>query len=214
MISAVLFDLDGVLVSTDEFHYLGWQQLADEEAIFFDRQINERLRGVSRMESLTIILERANRAYTQAETLAMAARKNSYYRQLLEKLSPRDILPGVNDLLTELRARSVKMAIGSSSRNCPHILERIGLAQSFDAVVDGNQIINSKPDPEVFLVAARKLAVQPCECLVVEDAEAGVTAGLAGAMKVMAVGAAANDPRAHLRASDLRRANVDEMLAL
>ena len=214
MIQAVIFDLDGVIVSTDEFHYQGWQRLADELGVYFDRHINERLRGVSRMGSLEILLERATQSYSSAEKQAFCDRKNTYYRTLLERLSPADILPGVMKLLPVLKARGVKIAIGSSSRNCPTILEKVGLTGYFDAVVDGNHITRTKPDPETFLLAAQRLGIPPGNCLVVEDAEAGVSSALAADMKVLAVGFASHDPRAHQRARDLTVLQVNELLAL
>jgi beta-phosphoglucomutase len=213
MIKGIIFDLDGVIVSTDEFHYQGWQRLADEEGIYFDREINERLRGVSRMESLQILLERATKSYSLPEKEAMDTRKNDYYRQLLQRITPGDILPGVLPLLAALKQAGLKTAIASSSRNCPVILERIGLQHEFDAVADGNHIRHSKPDPEIFLLAAQKIGLPPAECLVVEDAEAGVTGALAAGMKVLAVGSAASDPRAHLRAKDLSTITVAQLLA-
>jgi beta-phosphoglucomutase len=213
-IKGVIFDLDGVIVSTDEFHYQGWQRLADQENIFFDRTMNDRLRGVSRMESLDIILEKANKSYSSAEKLKLAEAKNDIYRDLLKKISPSDILPGVASLLKELKAKNIKIAIGSSSRNSPTILAQIGLGTYFDATADGNDIKNSKPDPEVFLLAATLLGLEPAECLVVEDAEAGVQAGLAGGMKVLAVGAAASDPNATLRAPDMSHVSVEQLLSL
>lgn len=209
--TAVIFDLDGVIVSTDEFHYQGWRRMADEEGIHFDRGINERLRGVSRMESLDIILEKASHSYTDDEKKEMATRKNDYYRALLETLSPVNILPGVMPLLDGLKQMGIRMAIGSSSRNTPMIMEKIGLADFFDAVADGNEITNSKPDPEVFLLAARKLGVAPSECIVVEDAEAGVAAARAADMRVVAVGSAAASPLADFRAPDLSGVTADEL---
>jgi beta-phosphoglucomutase len=201
---AVIFDLDGVIVSTDEFHYRAWQKLADEEGIYFDRTINERLRGVSRMESLAILLESAVRDYTEGEKLVLAARKNGYYRQFLDTaVSSADILPGVMPFLEACKAAGIKIAVGSSSRNSPTILERIGLTDYFDATADGNDIANSKPHPEVFLLAAERLGVPPGECMVVEDAEAGVAAAVAAGMKCLAVGSAAGDPRAALSAASL-----------
>jgi len=196
-VTGIIFDLDGVIVSTDEFHYQAWQRLADEQGIPFDREVNHRLRGVSRMESLDILLEKAGREYSDAEKLEMATRKNGYYLEALEtRLTPRDILPGVMPCLESLRQRGLKLAIGSSSKNSPTILRKIGLENYFDATADGNDITQSKPHPEVFLLAAERLGLPPEQCLVVEDAEAGVTAALAAGMRVVAVGAATGDPRA------------------
>jgi beta-phosphoglucomutase len=211
MIKAVIFDLDGVIVSTDEFHYLGWQKLADEEGIAFNRTINERLRGVSRLESLEIILEKAEKQYHEEEKKAMADRKNRYYRELLNTLSPADILPGAMELVIRLKSAGIKVAIGSSSKNTPFILEKIGLAETFDAVSDGNQIKKSKPDPEVFLLAAAKMQISPEYCLVVEDADAGVEAALNAGMKCLAVGSAYSNAGAHLRANSLDEISVEDL---
>jgi beta-phosphoglucomutase len=213
-IEAVIFVLDGVIVSTDEFHYLGWKKIADEEGIPFDRERNHRLRGVSRMESLAILLEPATRQYSAQEKEILATRKNSYYRDLLNTLSPADILPGVMEFCDALRKRGIKLAIGSSSRNSPAILQQIGLGSYFDATADGNDITRSKPDPEVFLLAAKKLGVKPADALVVEDAESGVAAAIAGGFHCIAVGAAAGDSRAHLQAADLTGVSVDDVLSL
>jgi beta-phosphoglucomutase len=211
-IKAVLFDLDGVIVSTDEYHYQAWKQLAEAEGIPFTRENNERLRGVSRMESLDIILENANRTYSDEEKLEMATRKNTIYRESLRNLSPADILPGVMDVLTGLRERGVKMAIGSSSRNAQPILKAIGLDAAFDAIVDGTHIQRSKPDPQVFSMAGEQVGIEPSQCLVVEDADAGVDAGLAAGMPVLAVGAAVGHPDATLKAADLTTISLDQML--
>jgi beta-phosphoglucomutase len=211
MITAVIFDLDGVIVSTDEFHYMGWQKLADEEKISFNRAINERLRGVSRLESLEIILEKAAKSYSREEKMEMAERKNKYYRELLNTLSPGDILPGVIKLLKELEVADIKIAIGSSSKNTPFILEKIGLEGTFNAVSDGNQIKRSKPDPEVFLLAAVKMHVPPDQCLVVEDADAGVEAAINAGMKCLAVGSACSNPLAHIRANSLNEVSVEQI---
>ncbi|NLI21387.1 MAG: beta-phosphoglucomutase [Clostridiales bacterium] len=212
MVQGIIFDLDGVIVSTDDCHYRAWQRMADEEGIPFSRGVNERLRGVSRMDSLDIILERAKRSYTQEEKTAMAARKNAYYIELIGKLTPADILPGALDALERLRRRGLRIAIGSSSRNTPLILRQIGLENAFDAVADGNQITRSKPDPEVFLLATRLLGLAPAECLVVEDADAGVEAALAGGMKALGVGSAAANPRATYRARDLAALDLESIL--
>ena len=209
MKKGVIFDLDGVIVSTDGLHYKAWKQMADREGIYFDQLINNRLRGVSRMESLAIILERAEKTYTDEEKLEMASMKNELYRESLSTLTQNDILPGVTPVLEKLRAMGVKLAIGSSSRNTPAILKQIGLGDFFDAVADGNQIQNSKPDPEVFLKAAEMLGLSPAVCLVVEDAHAGVEAAVAGGFECAAIGDAKDDPRAthHLSTfSDLLQA--------
>lgn len=202
-IKAVIFDLDGVIVTTDEFHFLAWKQLADAEGIPFSRDDNDRLRGVSRMESLDILLEKAGRSYSDGEKLAMADRKNTIYRDLLVNLSPADILPGVNAVLADLRGRGIRLAIGSSSKNARPILKAIGMDSSFDVIVDGTDIMRSKPDPEVFVLAAARLGIAAGDCLVVEDADAGVDAGVAAAMRVLAVGSAAGHPAAWARASGL-----------
>ena len=195
----VIFDLDGVLCHTDEYHYLAWQALADKIGVPFDRTVNERLRGVSRMASLDIILERATRTYTDAEKTALATEKNEMYRGFLAKMTPDDLPAGVRETLTTLRARGYRLAIGSSSRNTPLITERLGIAPAFDAVADGNEITRSKPDPEVFLLAAKKLALAPGACLVVEDAGSGVSAAVAGGFTAAGIGSAADDPRVTYR---------------
>lgn len=195
-IKAIIFDLDGVIVSTDDYHYRAWQELADRHGIPFDRTVNGRLRGVSRMESLEILLEKSTRGYSDREKAAMADEKNTRYREMLSELTPENILPGVLALLDELSGQGIKLAIGSSSKNAPFILQRIGLENRFDAVADGNHIKNSKPDPEVFLLAAGMLGILPENCAVVEDAIAGIDAAIAAGMRAVAVGYAAGYPKA------------------
>lgn len=212
-IRGVIFDLDGVLCATDESHYLAWKRLAEQEGIPFDRKVNERLKGVGRMDSLDIILENAPRGYTLAEKAALADRKNKTYRQFLDTMSPEDLLPGAEKLLSALRQRGIKTAVGSSSRNAPLILERLGLGSVFDAVTDGNDIRRSKPDPEVFLLAAERLGLRPCECLVVEDAAAGVESARRAGMACFAVGEAAQLPNVRRRAASLAEVQVDDLLA-
>lgn len=187
----IIFDLDGVLVSTDEYHYQAWKEIATEEGIYFDRAINNRLRGVSRRESLEIILKRAGRTYTEAEKEALAERKNRIYQELLQELTSADTLTGVQETLVGLRERNLQLAIGSSSKNTMRILRQVGLETAFDAIADGTEITHSKPDPEVFLLAAQKLGADPADCLVVEDAPAGVEAGLRAGMQVAGIGEAA-----------------------
>lgn len=203
---AVIFDLDGVLVSTDKFHYKAWKELADNMGIVFNHEINERLRGVSRMESLEIILERSSISYTEKEKIDLATRKNDRYRELLNKLSGDDVLPGVNTFMDILADTHIRLAVGSSSKNAPLILQKTGLSNRFEVVVDGNQIAASKPDPEVFLKAALQLDVKPACCLVVEDADAGVEAAIRAGMKVLGVGSAAENPKANYSAANLEQA--------
>jgi beta-phosphoglucomutase len=189
---AVIFDLDGVICSTDEYHYAAWKKMADSLAIPFDRTINNRLRGVSRMASLEIILEQYHGApLSEAKKEQLAAMKNDIYRESLKNMSPADLTDEVKRTLDALRAAGLKLAIGSSSKNTPFILERIGLGRYFDAVSDGNNITRSKPDPEVFLKAAEMLRLAPARCLVVEDAVSGAQAGHAGGFAVACVGDAA-----------------------
>ena len=188
---AVIFDLDGVLCSTDRYHYLAWKSIADEIGVYFDEQINNRLRGVSRMASLDIVLERCERDVPPEEKLRLAETKNSRYRELLKNLTPGDLLPGALEVLESLRRAGIRLAIGSSSKNTPFILERLGISDRFDAISDGNNISRSKPDPEVFVKAADMLGLPCGDCLVVEDALAGAEAAHRAGMKAACVGDAA-----------------------
>jgi len=189
---AIIFDLDGVICFTDEYHYRAWKSMADSMGIPFDREINNRLRGVSRMASLEIILEKyQGPALSQEKKEQLARQKNDIYRESLKEMSTRDLSDEVRETLDALRAMGLKLAIGSSSKNTPFILGQIGLKDYFDAVSDGNNITRSKPDPEVFVKAAQMLGVAPEKCLVVEDAVSGAEAGHAGGMKVACLGDAA-----------------------
>lgn len=194
-LKGIVFDLDGVLVHTDEFHYQAWKQLADRLHIPFDRQVNNRLRGVSRMASLDIILERADRAFSEEEKQALAEEKNAAYRKLLATMSPKDVSQEVVDTLSQLRERGIRLAIGSSSKNAGFILSQTGLDVWMDAVSDGNNITRSKPDPQVFLMAADMLGLPPAQCAVVEDAYAGIDAALAGGFLSIGIGDAAGYAR-------------------
>ena len=184
----IIFDLDGVICHTDKYHYQAWKKLADRLGIYFDETINNRLRGVSRMESLNIILERADKTYTEQEKEAFATEKNEVYKELLKQMTPEELSPEVKDTLEELRNRGILLSIGSSSKNAGFILNRLGLGDFFDAVSDGNNISHSKPDPEVFLKAAEFLQLPASECLVVEDAEAGLLAAKNGGLDSAAIG--------------------------
>ena len=191
MKKGVIFDLDGVLLSTDDMHYAAWKSIADELGIPFDRRINNRLRGVSRMESLEIILSQSSRVFSPEEKLALAERKNERYRALLQRLTPAAVAPEVRDTLSELRARGRKLAVGSSSRNTRLILKLTELDGCFDAVSDGTNITRSKPDPEVFLKAADYIGLPPEDCAVIEDAVAGIDAARAGGFLSIGIGDAA-----------------------
>lgn len=196
MVQGVIFDLDGVICSTDEFHYLAWKALADKEGIPFDRKTNNLLRGVSRMASLEIILRKATRSYSEEEKAALADYKNELYRGYLKQMTPADLDPNVLKTLQTLKEKGVRIAIGSSSKNTKTILTNLGIIDVFDALADGNDIQNSKPDPEVFLVAAKKLGLEPSSCIVVEDAFAGIEAAKRGGFAAAAIGDATKDPEA------------------
>lgn len=207
---AIIFDLDGVICFTDEYHYLAWKQMADSLGVYFDREINNRLRGVSRMASLEIVLERySGPALSDERKVELATMKNDIYRESLAQMSPADLSDEVRDTLNGLRERGLKLAIGSSSKNTPFILGQLGLGSFFDAVSDGNNITRSKPDPEVFLKAAEMLGLEPGVCLVVEDAVSGAEAGHAGGFDVACVGDAAN-----AGAGDYNMAGVKELLQI
>jgi beta-phosphoglucomutase len=189
VIKGVIFDLDGVLVSTDELHFRAWKRLAEEIGIAdFTKEDNLRQKGVSRMESLEIVLEKGNRSYSEEEKLALAERKNRYYVDYLQELDHKAVLKDVMKTLILLRERGVKIGVGSASKNTPLILERTGLEPYIDKVSCGLDVTKSKPDPEVFLVAARKLELPNEECLVVEDSAAGIVAARAANMKSLGVG--------------------------
>lgn len=184
----VIFDLDGVICSTDEYHYRAWKALADRLGIPFSREDNARQRGVSRMESLEIVLEKSDRPYSEEEKKELAEYKNRLYVEMLQEMSENDLSKEVKSTLDALKRGGIKIAIGSSSKNTPLILERLGLRGYFDAVSDGNHITHSKPHPEVFLLAAQFLALQPQQCLVVEDAVSGIDAGITGGFDTAAIG--------------------------
>lgn len=185
-IEGIIFDLDGVITDTSEFHYLAWKKLADEEGIPFDREANEALRGLPRRESLMGILK--GRPATESQIQDMMERKNNYYIELMQSITPKDLLPGVEKLLEELQAAGVKIALGSSSKNARTVIERLGIADKFMAIADGYSVTKSKPAPDLFLFAAEKLGVAPQNSIVVEDATAGIEAGLSAGMKVVGLG--------------------------
>lgn len=196
-IRGIVFDLDGVIVHTDRYHYQAWKRIADGMGIPFDETVNNRLRGVSRMESLEIILENYHGpVLPESDKTALAERKNNFYRELLGQMSPDSVTQEVRSTLQTLRRRGFKLAVGSSSKNTKTILERVGLTEAFDAISDGTNITRSKPDPEVFLKAAEFLGLPPGDCAVVEDAFAGIDAGRAANMVSVGIGDASGYDRA------------------
>jgi beta-phosphoglucomutase len=204
LIKAVIFDLDGVLVSTDFLHYSAWKRLADEEGIMgFNETDALRQRGVSRMASLEILLEKSEKVYTETEKTELADRKNGYYVDSLSKVNETSILKGVTEFIEALKEKGMLLGVGSASKNAPLILQKTDLLKYMDAVVCGLEVTRSKPDPQVFLMAAEKLGVKPENCLVIEDADAGVAAAKSGGMYALAVGAAKENPDADYSAESL-----------
>jgi beta-phosphoglucomutase len=215
MIKAVLFDLDGVLVSTDEYHYRSWVRIAKEEGFdFFDHEFNHQFRGVGRMECVEILTRASGRLFTTEQKKEIADRKNRYFAESLSSVSPVELLPGALAALKELRRRGIKIAVASNSRNAKPIIKQVGIEQYLDAIVDGHEIENSKPDPEVFLLAAKSVGVEPVHCIVVEDAIAGLEAARRAGMKALGIGTRERLPQADIVVPDLSRISVDEMLNL
>lgn len=213
-INGFIFDLDGVIVSTDEQHYLAWRELARQENISYSKEINLLQRGVSRMESLEVMLKNSDKVYSEAQKREMAERKNCLYVNFIKGVKPSDLLEGVLCFLNSAKERGISCAIGSSSRNAMTILKAVKLDNFFDAVVDGTKIKKSKPDPEVFLLAANLLGLQPGECVVFEDAYAGIEAAHSAGMKTVALGAARDNEKADIRIESLSLTTVDQILHL
>lgn len=188
LIKACIFDLDGVIVDTAHYHFLAWKRLANELGIEFTEADNERLKGVSRMRSMEIIMELGGITLSQHEKERLANKKNEWFVDYVERMVPEEIFMGVKPLIHELRVRGIKVGLASSSKNAKTVIQLLHISNEFDVVVDGNMITHSKPDPEIFLLAADKLGIDPKDCLVFEDAEAGVEAALAAGMKCVGVG--------------------------
>lgn len=191
MIKAILFDLDGVLVFTDELHFQVWRRIADRLGIPFTDEQADRCRGLSRMDSLEIVLENSPRPFSQSEKEQLAAEKNDGYRRLLDKLTPEAVAAETRQTLISLRERKIKLAVASSSKNARLILQKIGLTELFDAVVDGNDITRSKPDPEVFVLAAKAVGEPPQFCLAVDDAESGIISAEKAGTVTVGIGSSA-----------------------
>ncbi len=186
MIRAFIFDLDGVITDTAEYHYRGWKRLAEEEGFAFTREDNEHLRGIPRRESLLLILK--GRVYPETKIAEMMERKNNYYLESIKEIPPRDLLPGAKELLEEVRAAGLKCALGSASKNATEVLDRLGIRSLFDAIADGYSVQHQKPAPDLFLYAARQLNLPPEECVVIEDAAAGIAAARVGGFRCVGLG--------------------------
>ena len=214
-IKACIFDLDGVIVDTAVYHYKAWKRLANELGFDFSEHQNEQLKGVSRMASLELILGWGNvTGKTQAEKEDMATRKNDWYTEMIGKMTPAEILPGAKEFVQSCRDAGIKTAIGSASKNTPTILKKLNLIPLFDAIIDGNSVTNPKPDPEVFLKGAEAVGVIPAECVVFEDAVAGIEAALNGGMKAVGIGSPETLTKANLVVSGLDKFNLEMLDAL
>jgi len=213
-ISGCIFDLDGVIVDTAKYHYLAWKKLATILNIDFTEADNERLKGVSRMASLEIILEIGNRVYDEKTREEYASLKNKWYLDYINRMMPDEILPGSLEFISELKYSGIKVALGSASRNTPLILERLGIGSLFDGIADGNVVSKAKPDPEVFLTAAKMIGVPSEECIVFEDAVAGVEAALKAGMRCVGIGSEKTLKDAHFVVSGLDKMNLRKLKAL
>jgi len=209
---AVIFDLDGVLTDTAEFHYRAWRRLADEEGLFFNRQENEQLRGVSRRASLELILK--GKVVPEEKMQQLMERKNSYYREQIKKISKHDLLPGAAKLLGCLAKKEIKLALASASKNAREVLAGLGISDYFEVIADGYSVEKTKPAPDLFLYASDKLSIPPGCCIVVEDAEAGIEGARAAQMAVVGIGPAERVGRADLIYESIAAVNLREMLDL
>ena len=188
MIKACIFDLDGVIVDTAHYHFLAWRRLGMELGVDLTEKDNEKLKGVSRMQSLQIILDMGKISLTKDRKESLADRKNEWFVEYVEAMKPEEIFPGVKQLIGSIHKKGIKVALASSSKNAPRVVELLGIQKLFDVIVDGSMIIDTKPDPEIFLLTAQKLNINPKDCVVFEDAEAGVEAAVRAGMKCVGVG--------------------------
>lgn len=213
-IKACLFDLDGVIVDTAVYHFQAWRRLANELGFDFTEHQNEQLKGISRMESLELILGWGNVSLTQDEKNDWATQKNAWYLDLVKLMTPNEVLEGVPEFLDELKANNIKIALGSASKNSKLILERINMLHYFDAIIDGNNITKGKPDPQVFQLGAEATNCKPEECVVFEDALSGVQAGKAGGMKVIGVGSEEILKEADFVISSFKEMSIEKLRTL
>ena len=214
MIKGFLFDLDGVIVDTAKYHFLAWKRLADELAIDFTIEDNERLKGVSRMASLDIILEIGNKKLSAEQKDAAAKRKNDWYIDYITKMPAEEVLPGALEFMQEAKELGIKIALGSASKNAQKILDRLNISDYFDVIISGNEVTQAKPDPEVFLKGAKELGLQPEECIVFEDAEAGIEAAINGNMKSVGIGSRIILGKANLVVDGLHDISVERAMSI
>jgi beta-phosphoglucomutase len=210
-IKACLFDLDGVIVDTAKYHYLAWKRLANELGFEFTEEDNERLKGVSRMESLEVLLDIGGISFDKEIKEALAAKKNTWYVEYISKMDSSEILPGVLDFLKELKKKEIKISLGSVSKNAMTILANVGLVEYFDAIIDGTKITHAKPDPEVFLKGAEELGIEPKHCAVFEDAQAGIEAAINAGMYSIGVGSPEILGRANFVISNFQEMTVEKL---
>lgn len=213
MIKGFLFDLDGVIVETAGFHYQAWRQMANYLGFDISKEFNETLKGVSRVDSLNLILKHGGIELSEEEKAALATKKNDNYLSLVSKMTPDDILPGVKDFFAQIKHTDIKISLGSVSKNSKMILEKVGLLNEFDAIIDGTNITKGKPDPEVFLKGATALGLENAECLVFEDAVAGVEAGINAGMKVVGIGKAEVLTKANFVLAGFEGVELNSLLA-
>lgn len=213
-LSACLFDLDGVLVDTAKYHYIAWKRLAGELGFEFTEQDNERLKGVSRMASLDILLEVGGITLDADAKLALAEKKNAWYVEYISNMDESEILPGALEFIQALKDRGIKVALGSASKNAMLILNNTGLTLYFDAIIDGTKTAQAKPDPEVFTMGARELGARPDACVVFEDAEAGIEAAIGAGMRSVGIGSPETLGRANIVLPSLEGFTVDRLLEL
>ena len=211
MIKGFIFDLDGVITDTAELHYLAWKKLADSMNWAFDREVNEQLRGVSRMDSINIIKNHNNASVEEAKLLELATEKNAIYVESLDTITPEDYLPGAKELLTHLRQEGFLVALGSASKNSSKVLEQLDGKKYFDIIGDGNSVSKSKPAPDIFLFGAEKLGLKPEECIVYEDAESGVDAANTGGFHSVGIGPKERVGHADLRFESMAEATLFEV---
>jgi beta-phosphoglucomutase len=214
VIQACIFDLDGVIVDTAHYHFLAWKRLAEELNINFTEKDNERLKGVSRMHSMDILLELGGRQMNDTEKERLANKKNSWFVNYVNQMMPDEIFPGVKDLIQNIRASGIKVALASSSKNANTVIQLLHIQSLFDTMVDGNMVVHSKPNPEIFLLAASRLGIPPGNCLVFEDAEAGVEAALAAGMKCIGVGSVEQLSKANKIVATTGEFKYEELKAL